>query len=123
MSNMNKIMGKTAELGKLIAENPELPVILMVDGNVYDLDVSQYTLSSIWSSHIGKVCEYNEKIFDDEDDLRDEVADIMWDEYKDEDNYEELIEHEADKVKWLDCIVVYTEPESFRFFEKGEESA
>lgn len=110
----------TQELLKLVTENPELPIVPMVHGEVC-ADESYYWLGEITR------CEVNEYvIYDDygnprvifKDDTEDLYAEI-YDEYYDEIKYETISEREReefaesrtlariDSLAWKKAIILY----------------
>lgn len=98
----------------LIAENPDLPVVPMVDSEVV-ADECGYWRGSWGSASVQEVYEGKERIFfrDDEDD---ELIDRVLEDYLPADEYKALDEsptateamrEEIKKVPWKKCIMVY----------------
>ena len=99
---MNKFRGyalakESDELKKLILENPDLPVVVLVADDACSGDFTWTFCSSI-SFHIDEIldCEYtdnNDTIFTDRDRLEEKIGDDLYDEYHDkpEEEYEAAI--------------------------------
>lgn len=83
------------EFIKLVAENPEMPVKLMVDNDTLADDYA-YTKHEIKSIKISDWIEYDEKFFTDIDDYIDDV--MCWDENLDEKEVEKVAHEKAIKV-------------------------
>ena len=108
-------MTKTEQLLQLIKDNPDLPVVPMVDGEVVADDSYQY-----WLGHWGRaeVTEYycgREKVhFKDYDDEEDVLMDMEGCKYYCDPqgrDITELSDEEWDElyksIPWTKCIVVY----------------
>lgn len=107
-------MTKTEELLKLISENPDLPVVPMVDGEVVGDDSYQYWLGCWGRSEASEYYLGREKVHFKDDDEGDVLCDLVGCKYSRDlqgmDIYE-LSDEEWDKlyasVPWIKCIVVY----------------
>ncbi len=55
---------KFKELLKLVEENPDLPILCMVDGDVVGEDYG-YWMASIGTATVGEFASYNERYYDD----------------------------------------------------------
>lgn len=53
------------EFLKLVAENPDLPIYGLVNGEVVG-DDGGYWLGSFGSAHVGEIAAYNDRFFDDD---------------------------------------------------------
>ena len=103
----------TPEIIKLIQENPELPVVPMVDSEVVCEDCGY------WLGHWGR-CEVTEYYYgreyvhfkdDDEEDVLNDMVGCKYGHDKDGRDIDELSDEEWDKLfaslPWIKCIVVY----------------
>lgn len=100
------------ELFRLMRENPDLPVVPMVDGEILR-DDSGYWLAGWGKSRVDEylVCEHSERVaFKSEDDLFGTLED-----YCPYEEYEQLPESESecrpiyDALPWTKAIIVYIE--------------
>ena len=100
------------ELFRLMQENPDLPVVPMVDGEVAGVDRG-YWLASWGCSRVDEylICEYAERtVFKSEDDVFGTLEDYL--PYKE---FESLPENESacrptyDALPWRKAIIVYIE--------------
>lgn len=107
MSSPNK---GTAKLLELAAENPDLPIVPMVNYEVVADDSYGYWMGSFDCCRIGEYACYNGKFFDDEGELEDEYYSHNEDEYEgwtDEDITADIKEKTANM--WTKAIIVYIE--------------
>lgn len=91
------IIKDSAELRRLIAENPELPIVVMCHGESCAEDYA-YTYMSDVRCNVGEIldCEtpYADYIFDDREDFIERISDSMCD----EEDYANLPDEEFDKA-------------------------
>lgn len=104
MGNTNK----SKELLKLIAENPDLPVVPMVDSEVYGGEEYGYWLGSFGRSEVGEYALFDDRYFTDRDDLEEVYADYIADDYLDmsDDEFFAMVK-EKTKDWWTKAILVY----------------
>ena len=100
---------QTEQLIKLIQENPELPVVPMVDYEVVAEDYG-YWLGTFGYCEVGEYATYNERYYDERDAL---IEDYYNDTY-DDGRYDNLTDEEVDKLiteetehLWTEAIIVY----------------
>ena len=100
-------INKSEELLKLVAENPDLPVVPLVDSDVVG-DDSGYWIGSFGRSEVGEYALYGERYYTDRDDLEEMYADYIADDYPDM-NDEDFFAMVKDKTKdwWTKAILVY----------------
>ena len=102
------------EIIKLIEENPDLPVVPMVDGEVVGDDSYRYWLGEGGRCEITEYYVGREKVHFKDDDQEDVLNDIVGCKYscdpQGRDIYD-LSDEEWDKlynsIPWIKCIVVY----------------
>jgi hypothetical protein len=100
---------KKEELFKLMRENPELPVIPMVDGEIVADDGYCRWLGSWGSSYIGEYLRGQERVFFRDDDDPEEVSKVVeenldseaWGVMSDEEYLKEYAE-----MPWIKAIIV-----------------
>ena len=109
-------MTKTEELLKLIKENPDLPIVPMVDGEVVGDDCYRYWLGIFEGSKIEEIYTGREYThIKDEDDEEDVLNDLVGCKYgcdpQGRDIYDDLSDDEwkalYESIPWTKCIVVY----------------
>ena len=99
---------KTAELIKLINENPELPILPMVASEIVCDDGYNYWIGSFGSCYVGEYAYYNDHFYTDRDDLEEEYYDRNYDEYADMTDEEAEIDIKAKtEHMWTKAILVY----------------
>ena len=97
------------ELIKLIQENPNLPVVPMVNTEIVCGDDCRYYLGEWGSVSVDEYCLSEERVyFRSDDDIEEPLTDILgWD------AYEKMSDEEANKayaeLPWVKAIVVYIE--------------
>ena len=110
-------LNECKELKRLIAENPDLPLMFFA-GDTGNDGTFDYMSCSMIRAHKGRVLdcenEANEEIvFDDESYFEEELEEMLCglDEYSDlsDEEFHEVFEKEKSKYddKWKDCIIVY----------------
>lgn len=100
-------MANTQKLLQLAAENPDLPIVLMVDYDVVG-DGYGFWLGEFGHCEVGEYALYNERYYDDREDFNDTY-------YCDnEEMFEDLPVHQVDEVlkaatdhMWTKAIIVY----------------
>lgn len=98
---------KTRELFKLIQENPDLPIVPMVDSEIVADDGYNRWLGSWGTAYIGEYLTADERIyFRDDDDIEEALAAVIgWD------TYEAMSDDEAVQaykdLPWTTAIIVY----------------
>ena len=102
--NKRKVMEINKEFVKLVAENPELPIKVFINGECGDDDNCWY-VGEIYDCKVTEITEYGDKCYE-RDDL-DLLKDIISNEVYDEPEYVNLTDEEFDKameekVEWLD---------------------
>lgn len=105
MSNINK----SKELLKLVAENPELPIVPLVDYEVIG-DSYGYWMGSFGRSEVGEYALFDDRYFTDREELEERYADYVADDYpemSDEDFF--AMVKEKTKDWWIKAILVYIE--------------
>ena len=107
-------MSKTEELLKLIRENPDLPIIPMVDYEVCGDDCCTWWMGNWGRSEVTEYYLGEEKVHFKDDDEEDVLNDLVGCRYgydKEGRDIYELSDDEWDKlyasVEWIKCIVVY----------------
>lgn len=110
------IVHDASELRKLIAENPELPICVLV-GREAASDEFSYTYCTDTRAYVGEIldCEIptRECVVTDRDDLKDALDDLYCDEYADlsDDEYDKAIEAKIAEYEpfWKKAIIVYAD--------------
>lgn len=72
-------MSKTQELIKLISENPELPILPMVDYEVVCEDGGRW-LGSFGNCYVGEYALFNDRYYDERDEFKEDYLDFYCDE-------------------------------------------
>lgn len=115
MNVINKQKERVEGLLQLIQENPDLPIVPMVDYEIIASDDYTYWTGSWGKAAIDEVYIDSERIYfksTDEDLLADQFYDEIWDNV---DQYKDLSEHEigvlaerrVEELNWKKAIVVY----------------
>lgn len=115
MKNEGQKINRSQELLNLIRDNPELPVIPMVAGEVVADDSYPYWMGSWGSSEVTEYYVGREKVHFKSDDIEDVLMDMNGCRYgytKDgRDIYDDLTDEEWDEIynslPWKKAIVVY----------------
>ena len=97
------IMEINKEFVKLVAENPELPIKVFINGECSDDDNCWY-VGEIYDCEVTEITEYGDKCYERDD--FDLLKDIISDEVYDDPEYVNLTDEEFDKkmeekVEWL----------------------
>ena len=116
MQQTLNITKSTEELKKLIAENPDLPIVVLAGEEANISDCGQWMFcSDIWFS-IDEILDYEyydygDAIFTDKDRLEEKIEEDLYDDYKDksEDEYEAAIKQELEKYEpyWKKVIAIW----------------
>lgn len=110
-------LNECEELKRLIAENPDLPLMFFAEDTGNDTTYNYISCSSV-TAHIGEVLDCpnilnNEVIFDEKGYFEEELQEMLCgiDEYRDlsDEEFDEVFKKEKSKYndKWKDCIIVY----------------
>lgn len=102
--NKRKVMEINKEFVKLVAENPELPIKVFINGECCE-DDNCWFVGEIYDCKVTEITEYKYRYYE-RDDL-DWLKEIISDEVCDEPEYVNLTDEEFDKkieekVEWLD---------------------
>jgi hypothetical protein len=95
------------ELIKLATENPELPVVAFVDGDVVCGDSCGRWIGEIGSCRIGEFALFEERYYDDRDDLKDAYYNYYDEEFEGmtDDEIERLLDEKTSGM-WVKAILV-----------------
>ena len=106
---------KSDELKKLIAENPDLPIVVLAgeDANIGDhcwmfcSDID-FAIDEILDCDY---CDYDDTVFNDRDRLEEKVGDDLWDDYDDEhvEEFEAAVKARLKELEpcWKKVIAIY----------------
>lgn len=106
---------KSDELKKLIAENPELPIVVLASDEANCGDFCWQYCYSV-SFELGEIldCDYYEDddtVFTDRDRLEEKISDDLYDEYhnKSSEEYDEAVSRKVEELEpyWKKVIVIY----------------
>lgn len=106
---------KSDELKKLIAENPDLPIIVLASDDANNGNWAwQYCFSvSVGLSEIldHDYCDYDDTIFTDRDRLEEKISDDLYGEYhnKSSEEYDEAVKRKMAELEpyWTKVIAIY----------------
>lgn len=110
------LLHNTDVIKKLILENPDLPILVLVSDNV---PKGEYAYEAVWDIdwYIGEFldCEQRidvDRIYTDRDEFEEALEQYLWDEaskYISEDEFETLLKRELKKHEpyWKRCIILY----------------
>ena len=115
MRELTYLTKSTEELKKLIAENPDLPIVVLASEDANCGDYSWMYCSNIYFSIDEILCcdfyDHNEVVFDDREEFEEKIADLLWYDYKDksEEEYEAAIKQELEKYEpyWKKVIAIW----------------
>ena len=99
MKYKDEILTKTKELAKLMAENPELPIVPMVDQEICDGTDFNYTLGQYENCKKSKICITVDIVYEysEDDEIRaSDAAEILY----------SLIDYEPAKFEGIKRILV-----------------
>ncbi len=117
-------MTENEQIRKVLNENPDLPVVLLTEAVSQDLGWSYYYHEGIearveWLlnpsklyDQIGTAFGLNlEKIYDDEDYARDDIAESLYDNarepWDDDGEYDRIAQMIVDDLPWVKTIVIW----------------
>lgn len=60
----------TKELLRICEKHPELPIVPLVDGEIFEDDCG-WNMGSLKDVEVGEVADYNDRYFDDREDFKD----------------------------------------------------
>lgn len=115
MSRTYSLVKSSEELKKLIAENPDLPIVVLAGEDAND-GYWGWTYCSSISFGIDEIldCEFydvDDSVFADRDRLEEKIADDLYDEYfdKSDEEVEAAIKRELEKYEpyWKKVIAIY----------------
>lgn len=115
MNRTCSLVKSSDELKKLIAENPDLPIVVLADEDSNCGDW-RWTYCSSISFDICEILDcdyydYDDTVFTDRDRLGEKIADDLYEKYYDkpEEEYEEAIEQEVKRYEpyWQKVIAIY----------------
>lgn len=110
MINNGVSMNNGKELLKLVQENPDLPIVPMVDGEVC-CGEGMYWQGSFGSADINEWVCVNERFYtrDEQDEIEDELSDILCDDYPDmpDEEFFKMIHEKVEALSWKKAIIVY----------------
>lgn len=102
---------KYGELLRLIAENPYLPVVPMVNSEVVADDGYAYWFGSFSSSTVDEYVCVNERFYtrDNQDEIEDDFSDYLCDDYPDmpDEEFYKMIHEKVEALPWTKAIIVY----------------
>lgn len=107
-------MTKIKEFLELVKQNPELPIVPMVDGEIVGCDDYGYWLGCWGRSEITEYYLGKERVHFKDDDVEDVLNDMDGCEYGYDKNGRDIYElsddewyKTYDELPWIKCIVVY----------------
>jgi hypothetical protein len=99
----------TTELRKLILDNPDLPLVIFVDGDTNDGEYC-YEQADVYNCSIQELALYKD-VWYERDDFKEALSDDLCDreEYRDLSNeeYMKVIDDKVAEVEFVKAIVVY----------------
>lgn len=102
---------KYGELLGLIAENPSLPVVPMVNSEVVADDDYAYWLGSFSNSTVDEYVCVNERFYtrDNQDEIEDYFSNYLCDDYPDmpDEEFYKMIHEKVEALPWKKAIIVY----------------
>lgn len=100
----------TAELCKLIIENPDLPLIVFCGDDAYSDDGYQYSMAYASDAEIQELTLYSD-VWMDEDDYVEKIRDDLAfeEEYINmtDDEYDKMIDQKVNETEFVKAIVIY----------------
>lgn len=115
MNEGHGLIHDASELRKLIAENPDLPIVVLAGDEANSGDYSWMYCSDV-SCNIEYMLDVRtpydrEYVFTDKDDFEERVSDCLYDDNKDmpDEDYDELVRSEVAKYEpyWRKVITIY----------------
>lgn len=115
MQKLNLVKDST-ELRKIIAENPELPIVVMV-GREAALEEYGYTYCEVVIAEVGEILDCytpwkKEIVYNDREDFEEDLADYLCEkkEYAEmsDEGFEKVLEEEKAKYEpyWIKAIII-----------------
>lgn len=105
-------MNNTKELLRLIAENPDLPIIPLVDYEIVCEDGGRW-LASFGSVCVGEYAVFNERYYEDRSDFQEDYTDYYCEElserfniYEQNDEFDKYLDEIADK-HFIKAIIIH----------------
>lgn len=102
---------KYGELLRLIAENPSLPVVPMVNSEVVADDGYAYWFGSFSNSTVDEYVCVNERFYtrDNQDEIEDYFSNYLCDDYPDmpDEEFYKMIHEKVEALPWKKAIIVY----------------
>lgn len=97
-------MNNTEKLLKLIAKNPDLPIIPLVDSEVVSEDYGRW-LGSFGSVYVGEYALFNDRYYDDREEFKEDFFDFCYDGLSERFNYDPRDKTENKELeKYLDKV-------------------
>ena len=115
MNKTYSLSKNTDELKKLIAENPDLPIVILADEESNCGDY-RWTYCSKISFDISEILDcdyydYDDVVFTDRDRLEEKISDDLYGDYfdKTKEEYEDAVKNEIKKLEpyWTKVIAIY----------------
>lgn len=102
---------KYGELLRLVAENPSLPVVPMVNSEVVADDDYAYWVGSFSNSTVDEYVYVNEHFYtrDNQDEIEDDFSNYLCDDYPDmpDEEFYKMIHEKVEALPWTKAIIVY----------------
>lgn len=100
-------MNNTQKLLQLAAENPDLPIVPMVDSDIIG-DGDGYYLGKFGYCYVGEYACYDDRFYEDRDELKERYYDNNAEDFEDyfDDDLEEALDLATDYM-WTKAILVY----------------
>ena len=101
-------MTNTQKLLQLAAEHPDLPIVPMVYYDEVVGEGSGYWLGTFGSCYVGEYACYNDRYYDDRDELKEDYFNHNEEDFDDyfDDDLEEALDLATDHM-WTKAIIVY----------------
>lgn len=105
-------MNNGKELLKLVQENPDLPIVPLVDYEVCFEDYG-YWQGSFGRAKVNEYVHFDDRFYtrDYQDIIEDKLSDTLCDDYPDmpDDEFFKMIHEKAEALPWKKAIIVYIE--------------
>lgn len=103
MKNKQSIIELNKEFVKLVAENPELPIKVFVDGECGDGEDGWF-VGEVYDCKVTEVAEYGDKCYERDD--VDVLEELIYDKIQDDTKYqnltvEEMTDMAKEELEWL----------------------
>ena len=115
MSRTYSLVQSSDELKKLIAENPDLPIVVLASDDASCGDWAWTYCSSV-SFNISEILDcdyydYDDTVFTDRERLEEKISDDLYDEYcdKGDEEYDEAVNRKMEELEpyWKKVIAIY----------------